>query len=201
MHFRIASLSIAAFCITLPLPAFAQTRHLSADDMPKVVRISDPQIAPDGKTIAIVVSRANLKEDRYDSEIDFVDTASKTLRVMTHERHGIGSVRWSADGNNIAYLAEDADKKSQIFIMPMAGGDSRQLTHSKTPIKLLAWSPDNKLLAYAAPDEEPEKKDEAKFEDAFEVGNNGYLERSRAQSVHIWLVQLASGESQEAHVG
>ena len=195
------ALALSAAFLALAFPAFAQTRRLSADDMPKVVRISDPQISPDGKTIAITVGRANLKEDRYDTEIDFVDIAPKSLRVMTHDRHGISSVRWSADGASIAYLADDADKKAQIFIMPMAGGDSRQLTHSKTSIKLIAWNPDGKQLAYAAPDEEPEKKDEAKFDDAFEVGNNGYLERSRAMPIHLWLVELASGESKRLTSG
>jgi dipeptidyl aminopeptidase/acylaminoacyl peptidase len=195
------ALALSAAFLALAFPAFAQTRRLSADDMPKVVRISDPQISPDGKTIAMTVGRANLKEDRYDTEIDFVDIAPKSLRVMTHDRHGISSVRWSADGASIAYLADDADKKAQIFIMPMAGGDSRQLTHSKTSIKLIAWNPDGKQLAYAAPDEEPEKKDEAKFDDAFEVGNNGYLERSRAMPIHLWLVELASGESKRLTSG
>ena len=92
------ALALSAAFLALAFPAFAQTRRLSADDMPKVVRISDPQISPDGKTIAMTVGRANLKEDRYDTEIDFVDIAPKSLRVMTHERHGISSVRWSADG-------------------------------------------------------------------------------------------------------
>ena len=65
---------------------FSQSRRFSADDLTKIVRISDPQISPDGKTISTVVGRANLKEDRWDSEIDFVDVATKQLRVMTRDR-------------------------------------------------------------------------------------------------------------------
>jgi len=42
----------------------AETRLFSADDRPKIVRIGDPQISPDGKTVAIVVSRANLTDNR-----------------------------------------------------------------------------------------------------------------------------------------
>ena len=149
MEFRIAAFSIAvcvgaAFDCGFANASSLRRRH--AED-PSHWRSAD---LSDCKTVAFTVGRANLKEDRYDTEIDLVDIASKSLRAMTHDRQGIGSVRWSADGANIAYLADDADKKSQIFIMPMAGGDSRHLTHSKTSIKLLAWKPDGTALAYAA---------------------------------------------------
>ena len=185
----------------LTLSAASQTRHISADDMTKVVRISDPRISPDGKTVAIVVSRANLKNDAWDAEIDFVDIATHHLRVMTHDRVGANSVRWSPSGDRIAYLAKDADKKTQIFILPVDGGDSMQITHAKTSIEGIAWKPDGAALAYAASDEEPEKKDEAKYEDGFEVGNNNYTERSRSMPVHLWLVAAAGGDAKRLTSG
>jgi dipeptidyl aminopeptidase/acylaminoacyl peptidase len=189
-----------ALSISFPISGEAQMRRLSADDMPKVVRIGDPQISPDGKTVAITVGRANLKEDRWDTEIDFVNVATKQLWVMTHDRQGIASVKWSPNGDRIAYLAQDTNKKVQVFVMRAAGGDSEQLTYSKTSISLLAWKPDGTALAYAAVDE-PEKKDEAKFDDAFEVGNNGYLERSRALPVHLWLAEAVGGEAKRLTSG
>jgi len=99
-------------------------------------------------------------------------------------------VRWSPTGDRIAYLAQDSEKKSQIYVMPVHGGESVQVTHSKTPVTVLAWRPDGQALAFAAADEEPERKDEAKFEDAFEVGNNSYLERAAARPVHLWTVTV-----------
>ncbi len=40
--------------------------RVTVDDLPKVVRVTEPQISPDGKTVVIVVARANLKDDRWD---------------------------------------------------------------------------------------------------------------------------------------
>ena len=193
----------SALLLTLAatLPAAAQLPRFSADDLPKIVRLTDPQIAPDGKTVAIVVARANLKEDRYDAEIDLIDVATKQMRVMTHDRLGVSSPRFSTDGRELAFLAQDANKKGQIFVLPLAGGDARQVTHSKTALTLFAWKPDGTALAYAAPDEEPEKKDEAKFDDAFEVGNNNYLERSRPLSTHLWLANAADGTAKRLTQG
>lgn len=176
---------------------FAQKRF-SADDLPKVVRVSDPQISPDGKTIAVTVGRSNLKEDRWETELDFIDVSSKELRAMTHGRLGVTSVRWSPDGSRVAFLAQDADKRAQVFLLPVAGGEALQVTHGKTPVRQLAWRPDGQVLAFAAPDEVPEKKDEAKFEDAFEVGNNSYLERTAAVPVHVWTVELKATGAGEA---
>jgi len=39
----------------------------------KVVRVADPQISPDGKSIALVVSRANYDENRYDPQLVLLD--------------------------------------------------------------------------------------------------------------------------------
>jgi dipeptidyl aminopeptidase/acylaminoacyl peptidase len=185
------------FAVSLPCVA----TRVTLDDLPKVVRVTEPQISPDGKTVAIVVARANLKEDRWDAEIVQVDITTKQTRTLTHDRLGLSSPRWSPDGNWIAYIAKDASDKAQIFLLPMAGGDSIQLTHSKTGASLPAWSPDSRILAFAAADEEPEKKDQAKFEDAFEVGNNGYLERSRPQPIHIWTIAATGGEAKRVTSG
>lgn len=170
-----------------------QSRHFTPDDLPKIVRVSDPQISPDGKTIAFVVGRANLKDDRWDSEIEFVDVASKRVRVMTHDRMGVGMPRWSPSGDRLAFLAQDGNKKGQIFVLPVDGGDAAQMTHAKAGAGSLAWRPDGEALAYSAVDEEPEKKDEAKFEDAFEVGNNDDLARTRPMPVHLWMVTIKDG--------
>ena len=180
--------------------AVGQTRYFTPEDLPKIVRITDTQLSPDGKTIAVVVARSNMKEDRWDSEIDFVDVATKTMTVMTHDRQGVGGPRWSPSGDRLAYVAQDFNKKGQVYVLPMSGGDSMQVTKSKTGVSGMAWSPDGKTLAYAASDEEPEKKDEAKFEDWFEVGNNDMLEKSRMMPVHLWL-QTLGGEAKRLTSG
>src|SRR5437763_14854743 len=73
---------LVLFVVGVALPAQQVTRHFTLDDFSKVARVSDPQFAPDGKSIAIVVSRPNLDEDRYDPEPTVVDIATKASRKV-----------------------------------------------------------------------------------------------------------------------
>src|SRR5205823_4481884 len=144
-----------------------QKKRVVVDDILRAVSVSDPQISPDGRSIACVVSRPNAAEDRFDSEIVLVDVASGKQRTLTHDRKGLGSPRWSPSGDRLAFLANAS--KAQIFIMPMQGGDAVNITSSPTGVQHFAWRPDGNAFAYAASDEKSERKDRAKFEDAFEV--------------------------------
>lgn len=191
-----ASAAVAAGALAAPPP-----RHMTPDDLTKIVRITDPRISPDGRRVAFVVSRANLKDDRWDPELEVVDVATRQVAALTHERLGVASPRWSPDGGSLAFIADDKDKTAQVFVLPMSGGEAAQVTHSKTPVELIAWRPDGAALAYAAPDEAAEKTGEAKYEDAFEVGFNNYTERSRRLPTHLWVVSLADGAARRISHG
>ena len=181
-----------AFALLLATTSLAQSRRFSADDLPKLVRIGDPQLSPDGKAVLSVVSRANLKDNRWDGELTLIDVATKAQRVLSR-RMGVGSARWSPDGRSIAFLANDAAGRAQVHVLSMDGGDARQLTNGKTAVTHLAWRPDGAALAFAAADEEPEKTGEARFEDAFEVGNHSFLDRAPRKPIHVWTVAVADG--------
>src|SRR5439155_22800324 len=112
------------------LAATALADRWSTNDRFKLVGVSDPQIAPDGKSVAVVVSRPNVKDNRNDTEIVAVDVATGATRPLTFERRGIASPRWSPDGERLAFLANasnERDAKRQIWMMTARGGDARRL--------------------------------------------------------------------------
>ena len=87
------------------LPAQKATRRFTLDDFSKVARVSDPQFAPDGKSIAVVVSRANLDENRYEPELTVVDVATKKSTTIVKGLPGLNFERWAPDGTKFAFLA------------------------------------------------------------------------------------------------
>lgn len=175
------------FLLLAALAAFAA--RYDFDTPGKVVRVGDPQIAPDGKSIAITVTRSNFAENRNDTDIVLVDAATKSQRVLTFGRRGAGNPRWSPDGTQLAYTAT-IDNRAQVFVLPLSGGDSRQVTRAATGVQNFSWRPDGKAIAYNAFDEEPKKEGEERFNRAFEVQHNHYLMQEAPRPSHLWLQTL-----------
>ena len=167
----------------------------------KIVRVSDPQIAPDGKSLVAVVIRPDYEEDLNVAEIAQVDTATGKTRYLTHGRKSASFPRWSPSGDRLAFLAQDSEKHNQIFVIEMAGGDALQVTHSPTSIQQFAWRPDGSVFAYVAVDEAPKKTGADKFDDAFEVGDNDFLVKEKALPAHLWQVSSAGGDAKRLTSG
>lgn len=167
----------------------------------KMVRVSDPQIAPDGRSVAVVVSRPNYEEDLNESDLALVDAATGKTRMLTHGRKTAEFPRWSPSGDRLAFLAHDGEKHNQIYVLQMDGGDALQVTHSPTSIQQFAWKPDGTAFAYVAIDEAPKKKGADKFDDAFPVGDGSFLDRDHSLPSHLWMVSAEGGEAKRLTSG
>ena len=168
--------------------------RIQPSDRFRLVSPSDPQISPDGKSIVFVVSRANSKDGRYDTELTLIDVASGAQRPLTFERRGIASPRWSNDGERIAFLANassDRDAKRQIWMVSMRGGDPRRLTDAKQGVQQFAWSPDGSQIAFVTADETPPNED--KNNRAFEITDDDFLVREAVMPSHVWVIPSSGG--------
>ncbi len=174
------------------------------NDYAKITSVSDPQISPDGKTIVFVVARPNLDQDRTDRQLVLIDIATGAQRVLTYDRKGVGSPRWSPSGDRLAFVAADGtgkDAKPQVFILPMTGGEARKITDAPNGIEQLAWRPNGQEIAYVSSDEPENKKEIEKHHDAFEVGDNDFLATEAALPSHIWIVPAEGGKARRLTSG
>jgi dipeptidyl aminopeptidase/acylaminoacyl peptidase len=168
--------------------------QFAVEHVGKVVRVADPQIAPDGKSIAIVVSRTNFDEDRYDPELILLDASTRAQRVLMRNRLGLSQPRWSPDGSRLAFLAA-VEGKPQIFVLPAAGGDAAQITKSPTGVQQFAWRPGaGGEIAYVATDEAVKLTGEERHNRSFEIQNNHFLLQEAPRPAHVWLI-AADGKS------
>ena len=157
-----------------------------------VVSVSNPQVSPDGTRIVIAVSRANLQENRYDTELVLVTVATRAQKVLTR-RQGAGQHRWSPDGTRLAFVAP-AEGKPQLWVLPMDGGEALQITRSSTGVQGYAWRPDGTGFVYWAPEKTPEHEGDEKANRSFEADVNYLLTEAPVPS-HLWIVTAAGGDA------
>jgi dipeptidyl aminopeptidase/acylaminoacyl peptidase len=134
-------------------PARGTRRPVTAEDLYRLRFVSDPQISPDGACVAYVVSWvADDDPTRYRSQLMLADTrGAAPPRPLTSGRHRDRAPRWSPDGLSLAFLSDrEGDKVSQLFALPLVGGEPRQLTSLKHGAGPAVWSPDGTRIAFAA---------------------------------------------------
>lgn len=125
---------------------------ITIDDLFKIKLVNDPQISPDGKTVAFGLTIPDLDKDKYDTHIWLVPSDGK--RPPTQFTFGTGkdrAPRWSPDGKWIAFLSNrDDEKKEQMYVISLNGGEALRLTSGDARPSPALWSPDGALIAYTA---------------------------------------------------
>ena len=190
--------SLGLVLLLVSVPVHTDSKRFELDDYSRVVRISDPQFAPDGHSIVAVISRANLDEDRWDAELASIEIGSgvSAPTLLTSARKGVSHPRFSPDGSKIAFLMMDGAAKDahlQVFTIARNGGDPKAITTSATGVQQFAWSPDGRTIAFAASDEPEKKAGPERFNDSFEIVNDDFTVTAAVLPTHVWTVPSEGG--------
>ena len=199
------------FALTILIAAAAQARNITEKDLFRFQWIADPQLSPDGSQIAFVRVTVDEKKDRYETSI--WSTAARAGGVPRQITTGPSDTtpRWSPDGKSLAFLRtiekDGKPQPSQIYILPLDGGEPRAVTSLSRAIDTIAWSPSGRTIAFNArtkpEDIEEKKKDEKEHVSDVRVINQatyrsngpGYNDPTRA--VHIWSLDVPGSSADE----
>lgn len=135
---------ISAFVVVCFVAALASAQQsFSAADLLGVKRVSDPQLSPDGQTIAFTVGTVDKAANRVVNQIYTIRADGTGQRQITNGTSSSSSPRWSPDGKRIAF-----GTGGQIWTMEPDGGDKEQVTKISTGAGQPVWSPDGKWIAF-----------------------------------------------------
>ena len=135
MKKRIVFLSL----IALILPGVVQAEKITFNDLYSYGRVGDPQVSPDGKKLAFVLSSTDTTTDENASHIMLMDLATGEIGRFPGISGEAWHPRWSPDGTQLAFAADD-DEGSQFWLIGADGGQPRRVTSLWGGANGMEWS-------------------------------------------------------------
>jgi dipeptidyl aminopeptidase/acylaminoacyl peptidase len=153
----------AALCLTA---LSSRARAADADWTPerafRVKRVSAVQVSPDGRLAAYVVAEALMVGEKSEwlSHIQVAHTDGSGAFQLTRGEHSATGPAWSPDGRFLAFVSS-RNGKSNVWRIPVSGGEAEVLTDEKGGVQAPRWSPDGKQIAFLATDAKTEDEEKA----------------------------------------
>jgi dipeptidyl aminopeptidase/acylaminoacyl peptidase len=125
---------------------------LAAQDLYRIVSLSDPRLSPDGQWLAYVRTVMDRERNDYRSTIWLAPTAGGRPRPFTSGGKRDTTPRWSPDGRWLAFVSDRGGEKAkpQLYLIPTDGGEARRLTKMENGAGDPAWSPDGTRIAFTS---------------------------------------------------
>jgi len=194
-----ALLAVLGILVTLPAHA---GRALEPQDWYRFQAVSDLAIAPDGSSVAYIVTRYDKTSDESRGALWLAAWNGKESLQLTRGE-SVSKPRFSPDGRYLSFLsAGSEDSSTQLWLLDRRGGEPRQLTHVAGEITDYAWSRDGArvvLVVRAAEDAggkggDPPPKPVVIDSLLFKQDTEGYL--TNGSRTHLYLLAVGSGVCQ-----
>ncbi len=149
LAFVIPALAALSTLAALPVQA-AGKRAFEISDYYRMATVGSPAVAPDGGLVAFAVRHYDLPKGENWREIWTLRPDGSHLRQMTTGHHHDGSPVFSPDGKSLLFTSDRDGDTSQLYLMPVDGGEARKLTDFAVDLSDPRWSPDGKWIAVSA---------------------------------------------------
>jgi dipeptidyl aminopeptidase/acylaminoacyl peptidase len=215
----ISILSLIAFCAGV---ACAQSpRGITPEDYFAFEFMSDPNLSPDGKLVAYVVTKIERAQNRRNSSIWMVATdGSRAPWQFTTSPQSANSPRWSSDGKSLAFLSSRVESapaasgaaaseqpRPQVYLLSMNGGEARRITNLKNGVSLFRWSPDGTRIVVVSrigpsdsrAGDARDRSDVRHYKNSsYKFNDTGWFDDRRT---HLWMVDVNSGTAKQISEG
>jgi dipeptidyl aminopeptidase/acylaminoacyl peptidase len=201
-------------------------RGITPEDYFSFEFISDPQIAPDGKLVAYVVTKVDRAQNRRNSSVWMAATdGSRAPWQFTTAPQSSTSPRWSPDGKALAFLSSRPEStpapapaagatpagtaeppRTQAYLLSMNGGEAKRLTNLRNGVSVFRWSPDGTRLVAVSrtgpSDGRADNKDRSDVRHykntSYKFNDTGWFDDRRT---HLWVVDVKSASAKQITEG
>lgn len=185
-------ISVAFLACLAPFAAHAG-RALEPSDWYRFQAVSDLKIAPDGATVAYLVTGYDKESDQSVATLWMAGWAGGESVQLTRGE-SVSDPRFSADGRYLSFLsARPAGGTTQLWVLDRRGGEPRQASHVEGEITGYEWSPDGRHVVLVMHAAEDARAPRPLVIDAyrFKQDRDGYL--TAASRTHLYLLDVTGG--------
>jgi dipeptidyl aminopeptidase/acylaminoacyl peptidase len=155
-----------------------------------------PVISTDGRLVAFTVAPVGYKGEHAKRSI-WLSRDGAPARQFTSGKAVDSNPVFSPDGSKLAFLSNrNDDEKSQIFTIPLDGGEATRFGKLEGSLEQLKWAPDGSALSVLRrqPETKKRKKMNEKLDDAVVVDGEPRFNR-------IFVLDAESGKKREIDSG
>jgi dipeptidyl aminopeptidase/acylaminoacyl peptidase len=157
---RVRALALLAGAAVSASAVSQAGRPMTIDDLIGAVRVADPQLSPDGRTVAYLRTTTDLKSGKRNADIWTVAADGGSSKELIGGDKSENTPRWSPDGRRLAFIS-NRDGASQVYVASADGSDAKKITELAMGVQApLVFSPDGAHVAFVS-DVYPQCTDEA----------------------------------------
>jgi dipeptidyl aminopeptidase/acylaminoacyl peptidase len=146
MRLVLALACLASSMASAALPATNDTHPFGVRDLVAFDRLAEPRVSPNGRQIVFTVSSLDLAANKRRSDLWVVGTDGAGLRPLLRSDDSESNGTWSPDGQTIYFLSNRGGS-SQVWKMPLGGGDAQSVTSLPIDVGSFLLSHDGTRLA------------------------------------------------------
>jgi dipeptidyl aminopeptidase/acylaminoacyl peptidase len=224
---QLSTKKLSLFALVLFVSAVAAVaqapRGITPEDYYSFEFISDPNISPDGKLVAYVVTKIDRAQNRRNASVWMVATdGSRAPWQFTTSPQTSNSPRWSPDGKSLAFLSSRPEStpsaaspaatpaeqpRAQVYLLSMNGGEARRITNLKNGVTTFRWSPDGTRLVMVSrigpgdsrTGDNRDRSDVRHYKNSsYKFNDTGWFDDRRT---HLWVVEVKSGSAKQITEG
>lgn len=174
--------------IVIILVSLASTLHaqknasVSFEKWLSLKQAGSPVISPDGHFIAFTQTTTDWINNMYDTEIWLSQDGKQPYQLTRTTKNSSLAPSFTPDNRFLSFLSDRGDK-TQIYLIPVNGGEAFPITKDEDGVGDYEWSPDGKQIAYikAETDSAGDKNIKERY-GAFNVEGESFKQS------HLWLL-------------